>query len=87
MSIKGDNRGLLTLREGEIVTLIAQGYRNVARGYSNKEIAQELVISEQTVKNHLHHIFAKLGIAHRRELALFEVRQGLQPNQRPGHRS
>ena len=73
MAIKTDNCDLLTPREREIVTLVAQGYRNVAQGYRNKEIAQELVISEQTVKNHLHHIFAKLGIAHRRDLALFDV--------------
>jgi DNA-binding NarL/FixJ family response regulator len=45
---------LLSEREKEIVQLVAQGYRN-------KEIGEKLFISEQTVKNHLHNIFDKLG--------------------------
>ena len=37
----------------------------VAQGYRNKEIAEKLFISEQTVKNHLHNIFDKLGVSDR----------------------
>jgi DNA-binding CsgD family transcriptional regulator len=41
----------------------------VARGLSNKQIAGELDLAEQTVKDHIHAIFHKLGIHHRAELA------------------
>ena len=48
------DKPLLSDREKEIVQLIATGFRN-------KEIGENLFISEQTVKNHLHNIFDKLG--------------------------
>ena len=54
---------LLSDREKEIVQLVAQGFRN-------REIGEKLFISEQTVKNHLHNIFDKLGVSDRLELAL-----------------
>jgi len=60
----------LSKREREIVGLITQGYRN-------KEIAAQLFISEQTVKNHLHNIFDKLGVSDRLELALYAISTGL----------
>jgi DNA-binding NarL/FixJ family response regulator len=44
----------LSLREAEIMTLIAAGY-------SNGEIAAQLVLAEKTVKNHVNRIYAKLG--------------------------
>ena len=53
----------VTPREAELLEL-------VARGYSNKEIAAELFISEGTVKNHLHHIMTKLKVRNRTELSL-----------------
>jgi len=59
-------RAQLTAREQEIVSLVAQGFRN-------KEIADKLSISEQTVKNHLHNIFDKLGVSDRLELALYAI--------------
>ncbi|HEX9765108.1 MAG TPA: response regulator transcription factor [Candidatus Acidoferrales bacterium] len=59
-------RAQLTAREQEIVSLVAQGFRN-------KEIAEKLSISEQTVKNHLHNIFDKLGVSDRLELALYAI--------------
>jgi predicted transcriptional regulator len=37
----------------------------VAQGFKNKEIAERMFISEQTVKNHLHNIFDKLGVSDR----------------------
>ena len=55
-------RALLTPREAGIVTLVTQGFRN-------KEIAEKLSISEQTVKNHLQNIYDKLGVSDRLELA------------------
>jgi len=61
---------LLSDREKEIVQLVAQGYRN-------KEIGEKLFISEQTVKNHLHNIFDKLGVSARLELALYAIHHRL----------
>jgi two-component system, NarL family, nitrate/nitrite response regulator NarL len=61
---------LLSPREREIVQLVAQGYRN-------REIAEKLFISEQTVKNHLHNIFDKLGVSDRLELALYAIHHRL----------
>ncbi|MBI2956342.1 MAG: response regulator transcription factor [Acidobacteria bacterium] len=66
---RGD-KALLTPREHEIVLLVAQGFRN-------KEIADRLSISEQTVKNHLHNIFDKLGVSDRLELALYALHHKL----------
>ena len=43
----------------------------VVQGFLNKEIPEKLYISEQTVKNHLHNIFEKLGVSNRLELALY----------------
>jgi DNA-binding NarL/FixJ family response regulator len=60
----------LTDREHEIVRLVAE-----AAG--NKEIADLLGISEKTVKNHLTHIFDKLGVSGRLELAIFARDHGL----------
>ncbi len=57
---------LLSDREREIVALVAQGFRN-------REIGEKLFISEQTVKNHLHNIFDKLGVSDRLELALYAL--------------
>lgn len=54
----------LTPREREVAGLVAQGIR-----YS--EVARELGISEQTVKNHVRHVFDKLEVANRLQLALF----------------
>jgi DNA-binding NarL/FixJ family response regulator len=63
-------RGPLSLREEEIFELVAQGYKN-------REMAQRLFISEQTVKNHLHNIFEKLGVSGRKELRSHASQKGL----------
>jgi two-component system, NarL family, response regulator LiaR len=60
----------LTRREQEVLELIA-------RGRSNKRIALELGIAEKTVKTHVGHLLAKLGVADRTQAALLAVREGL----------
>lgn len=60
----------LTSREIEIVSAIRSGS-------SNREIAQKLSISEETVKRHLSNIFGKLGVSSRLELALLASRHNL----------
>jgi len=67
---KTRERNPLSQREREIVGLVAQGFKN-------KEIAERIFISEQTVKNHLHNIFDKLGVSDRLELALYAIHKGL----------
>src|ERR1044071_655041 len=67
---KGRERSPLSTREREIVALVAQGYKN-------KEMAEKMFISEETVKNHLHNIFDKLGVSDRLELALYAIHKGL----------
>ena len=52
--------GTLTDRELDVVNLLCQGLSNAA-------IAQQLWLTEKTVKNHLHHIFTKLGVRSRTE--------------------
>ena len=61
----------LSEREKQVVELISQGFKN-------KEIAERMFISEQTVKNHLHNIFDKLGVSDRLELALYAIHKNLQ---------
>ncbi len=60
----------LTNRETEIL-------KQVATGAANKEIAQQLVVSESTVKNHLRNILSKLHLKNRREAVAFARRRGL----------
>ena len=60
---------VLTRRESEILQL-------VAGGLSNKEIANELTITEGTVKNHVHNALEKLHLTNRVQAAAYAVRQG-----------
>ena len=60
----------LTGREREVLTLIAQGR-------ANKRIALELGISEKTVKAHVGHVLAKLGVSDRTQAAVLAVQEGL----------
>jgi DNA-binding NarL/FixJ family response regulator len=59
----------LTPRERDVLALLA-------RGYANKRIAHELGVSEKTVKAHVGHLLAKLGVADRTQAALMAVREG-----------
>jgi two-component system, NarL family, response regulator LiaR len=60
----------LTPREREVLVLIG-------RGFPNKRIAQELGVAEKTVKTHVGHVLAKLGVTDRTQAAVFAVRAGL----------
>ncbi len=60
----------LTSRERHLV-------RALARGLSNRQIAEELELSEQTIKNQLTAIYQKLGIRSRLQLAVYAMRHDL----------
>jgi len=60
----------LTEREMEVLRLLAQGY-------SNRQIADALVITEMTVRAHVSNILGKLHLASRTQAALFALREGL----------
>ncbi len=60
----------LTQRESEVLKLLAQGA-------TNKEIAKNLKISYETVKEHVQHILRKIGVSDRTQAAVWAVRKGL----------
>jgi len=60
----------LTTREMEVIKLIA-------KGLSNQEIAEKLVISERTARTHITHILGKLHLANRTQAAIYALREGL----------
>ncbi|HEY4037074.1 MAG TPA: response regulator transcription factor [Ktedonobacteraceae bacterium] len=62
----------LTEREREVLAL-------VTRGYTNKQIAGELCVSEKTARNHVSHILEKLGLSRRSEAAAYAVEHKLVP--------
>ena len=60
---------LLTTREQEILTLMA-------RGMSNRDVSEELFISEKTVKNHVSNIFQKMQVRDRTQAVIHAIKQG-----------
>jgi DNA-binding NarL/FixJ family response regulator len=60
----------LSSREIDVIALIVAGY-------TNKDLARKLGISENTAKHHLTNIFDKLGVSNRLELVLYAVDHGL----------
>ncbi len=62
----------LTEREREVLAL-------VARGYTNKQIADSLYLSEKTARNHVSHILEKLGFSRRSEAAAYAAEHKLIP--------
>ena len=65
-----DARGIVTKSELKVLSWLAQGK-------SNKEIAAEIFVSEKTVKNHLNHMFKKLGVKNRTEAVVVAIERGL----------
>jgi HD-GYP domain-containing protein (c-di-GMP phosphodiesterase class II) len=64
----------LTAREIDVLRLLA-------RGLSSKDIAAQLVISPKTARNHIEHIYSKIGASSRVTASLFAVQQGLLPDE------
>lgn len=60
----------LTTREAEVLTLIA-------RGFTNKQIAEQLFVNESTIKTHINHLFSKLGVQDRAQAVAFAYRNGI----------
>jgi DNA-binding NarL/FixJ family response regulator len=60
----------LTQREGEVL-------REMAKGLTNKQIAEVLHISNETIKEHVQHVFGKIGVTDRTQAAVWAVRKGL----------
>jgi HD-GYP domain-containing protein (c-di-GMP phosphodiesterase class II) len=60
----------LTSREVEVLRLLV-------RGLSNREIAEQLVISRKTAGSHVEHIYAKIGVSNRARAGLFAIKHGL----------
>ncbi len=71
---ESSERYRLTRRELEVVGLIV-------KGYSNRDIAKQFNLSEETVKRHLSNTFEKLNISTRLELAIFALANKLVPPQ------
>ena len=67
--VNANGRKLLTPREEQVVALVADGL-------CNREVAQELRLSEHTVKKYVFRIFDKLGVSSRVELVLYAVNHG-----------
>ena len=65
----------LTPREHEILALLSEGR-------SNRSIAQNLYLSEETVKGHLNAIFRKLGVTNRTQAAMMAVELGVERSPR-----
>jgi DNA-binding NarL/FixJ family response regulator len=69
---KAQTVNTLTDREREVLVL-------VAKGLSNQQIADSLVISERTARTHVSSILNKLGVASRTQAALLAIREGIAP--------
>ena len=63
-------RSRLTAKEAEVVSLLAQGS-------SNKQVALALFVSDATVKTHVQHIYAKLGVQNRHQVLTRAAELGL----------
>ncbi|HEY6400542.1 MAG TPA: response regulator transcription factor [Blastocatellia bacterium] len=69
--VRGQEPGsVLTERELEVL-------RNLARGLTNREIAETLFIGEETVKTHISNILGKLRLTHRTQAVIYALKQNL----------
>ena len=77
LAAKEDERAVqdISEREKEVLAL-------VAKGFTNRQIAKELVISENTARNHVSRILDKLGLTRRSEAAAFAAQHGLLEGER-----
>jgi len=66
------DRSQLTPRETQVAQL-------VARGLTNRQIAETLVLSERTAENHVQHILTKLGFSNRTQLAAWIATRSPEP--------
>jgi len=69
--------GGLTAREVDVLRL-------ASLGLSSREIATRLVISPKTARNHIEHIYVKIGVSNRAAASLFAVQHGLLPAEAEG---
>lgn len=69
-NIEGENAEKLSDREHQVLELLAQGM-------SNKELAEELYISEKTVKNHVSNVLRKLSVNDRTQAVIVGLKRGL----------
>jgi two-component system, NarL family, nitrate/nitrite response regulator NarL len=67
--IDSDKVGMLSKREVQVA-------ERAAEGYSNKQIAEQFLLSEHTVKNYLSRVFEKLGVSNRFELLFLLLKEG-----------
>ncbi len=72
MPVRSELPDELTAREAEVLGLIAAGF-------TNREIAERLVVSEATVKTHINHLFAKIDARDRAAAINYATRHGLGP--------
>lgn len=70
LSAMEDANGVVTKSELRVLSSLVQGR-------SNKQIAEEIFVSEKTVKNHLNHLFKKLGVKNRTEAVVKAIERGL----------
>ncbi len=69
-SNRGKSTDDLTPREADVLRL-------VARGFNNREIAEQLMITEATVKTHTNNIFSKACLRDRTQAVVYAIRNGL----------
>jgi len=67
--VDNDKVGMLSKREAQVAERAAQGF-------SNRQVADQLRLSEHTVKNYLSHVFEKLGVSNRVELLFLLLKEG-----------
>ena len=73
--VNAKGNATLSNREHEVLRLLAEGL-------SNRSMATALNLSEHTIKNHLFHIFYKLGVSNRTEAILYAIRRNILPERK-----
>jgi DNA-binding CsgD family transcriptional regulator len=58
-------------------TRVVEVLRLLARGFSQREIAEQLVVTRRTAGHHIEHIYTKLGVSNRARASLFAIKHGL----------